>query len=104
MRKGYFVALGTRTPHCRTFGTIQHPELKGGTVCDKTGVSSESIYLTDYLTFGNSTYGRIARHLRKGESVHCEQQNGSTETCGGHSSLATCVSPTDNYYVKTLFH
>ena len=64
------VRLRTRAPHSRTFRAVQHTELYRGAVCDYTHHATESIDLTHYLTFRNTTHSRIAAHL--GNLVHVE--------------------------------
>ena len=67
------VALGTRTPHGRSLGTVQHTELDGGLVCHQPHVSSQGVNLSDDLSLGNTPYGRVTTHLPDFVHVHCNQ-------------------------------
>ena len=68
------VGLRTRTPHRRTLRPVQHPELYRSLVGDNAHLSAKSIYLSDYLTFSNTTYSRIATHLGNLVHIHRDKQ------------------------------
>src|ERR1035438_7787359 len=70
VRKHRAVVLRTRTPHRRTFASVQHSELNGGSVGNNSRISAKCIYLANNLSFCNSSHSRIARHLRDLGHVH----------------------------------
>src|ERR1700722_13188034 len=49
---GLFVALGARSPYCRPFLGIKHPELEAGKVCRFTHLTPQGINLPGKMTFG----------------------------------------------------
>ena len=63
LREAHTVALGTRTPHGRAFGLVEHLELNGCLVCDNAHIASQRIDLADNLPFGNASHGRVTGHL-----------------------------------------
>jgi hypothetical protein len=58
-RKSLPVALSSRTPHCRTFAFIKHPELYHTPVCHNSAHTTKCIDLSYNLTFSNSTHSRV---------------------------------------------
>ena len=68
------VALGTRTPNGRSLAAIEHTELDGGGIGHQSHLSTQRIYLAHDLSLGNTTDGRIARHLRYLVHIHGDKQ------------------------------
>ena len=98
------VALCARTPYGRAFGPVQHTELYRRGIGYQSHIASKSIYLSDYLSFGNSSNGRVTAHLPDFIHVHCHQTSVCTHVGGCRSSLTTCVSTADNKYIILEFH
>ena len=98
------VALCSRTPHGGTFRTVEHPELNGSAVGDYTHSSSESINLAYYLSFGDTTDGRVARHLCNLVHVHGDETCLGTEACRSACCLTASMSASDDYNIVEKFH
>ena len=72
--KLHTIVLSTRAPHCRTFRTIEHPELDSSFVAHYSHLSTQRINLTNNLPLCNSAHGRVATHLRNIVHIHCYEQ------------------------------
>ena len=96
LREAGFVALRPGTPHRGAFRTIEHPELDGRQVGDAAHLTAQCIYLSDNLTFGNSSDCRVARHGGHFAHVHREQQRARSQPCGGRGGFASGVSAADD--------
>ena len=74
LRKAILVALRTRTPHRRPFGTVEHLELDHRPVGYDARIPAERIHFAHDLSFGNTAHRGIARHLRHGLQVLRDEQ------------------------------
>ena len=100
----FAVRLTSWAPHGRSFTAVKHAELDSTTVCDNTHLSSEGIYLANYLSFGYTTDGRVTTHLPDGIHVHRDEKSATTEVCRSGSSLVSGVACAHNYYIVCLRH
>ena len=98
------VTLGTRAPHGRSFTAVKHSELDGCGIRHETHLSSKSVNLPHNLSFGNTTYGRVARHLRDLVHIHRYQTGLCSHVCRGTSSFAASMTTSDNQYVIIHYH
>ena len=94
--KGHTVTLGSGTPHSRALGAVKHPKLKRRSVCDYPRETSQSIYLSDNLTFSYSANGRITGHL--GDLVHIHRDKKHFDTQPGSSRCGLTSGMTGTYY------
>ena len=60
---GCFIALGAGSAHAGPLGSVQHPELNGGSIRVQPHRSPHGIYFPDDMPFGKSPNSRIAGHL-----------------------------------------
>ena len=60
---GCFIALGAGSAHAGPLGSVQHPELNGGSIRVQPHRSPHGIYFPDDMPFGKSPDSRIAGHL-----------------------------------------
>ena len=90
------IALGSWTPHGRTFRTIEHTKLDGCGISDQSHLSSHGINLTHNLSFGNTTDGRIARHLCNLVHVHGYQTGLCAHVGSSASRFTTGVSSSND--------
>ena len=86
------VILRSRTPHRRSFRTVQHSELDGTVIADDTGISTEGINFPDNLSFCNSSHGWIATHLSDHTHVHGDEKGSCAEVGCGRSSFIASVT------------
>ena len=86
-------------PHCRTFRHIEHPELYHCLVGNDSRKSTKCIYLSDNLTFGNSTHSGVARHLCDFVHVDCHKQHFASHICRRRCRFAACMSSTYYYNI-----
>ena len=98
------VALGTGTPYGRSFTNVQHPELDGSGIRHETHLTSQGIDLAHNLPLGNTTNGRVARHLGNLVHVHRHQTGLSTHVGAGTGCLATCMSASDDNHIIFQYH
>ena len=98
------VTLGTGTPHRRSFTTIQHPELDGCGIRHQTHLTAQRINLAHNLSFGNTTNGRVTRHLCDFVHVHGYQTGLSTHVSCRTGSLAPGMTTTDYQYIVVQNH
>jgi hypothetical protein len=102
--KLHTVALRTRTPHCRTFRTVEHTELYGRAVGHNSHHSAKRIYLPDYLTFGYSANGRITAHLGYFVHIQGDKQRVGAKLCRSVGSLTSGMPGTNHYDIKFVSH
>ena len=69
------VGLGARSPDCRAFGAIQHPELNRGAIGSAAHQPAEDVDLADDGTLRDTTDGGIAGHLPDRVEDGSEQQS-----------------------------
>ena len=93
------VALGTRTPHGRTFRTVQHLELNGCGIRNDAGKTAQGIDFAHDLSFRNTTDGRVAAHLCDFVHVHRDEACFGSEPGGGMCGFASGVACTDNNHI-----
>ena len=98
------VALSPRTPDSRPLTYVEHTELYRRGICHQSHLTSKRINLTHYLTFGDTSDSRIARHLRNLIHIHCYQTGLGTHIGAGTSGLATCVTTSDNEHIIVKLH
>ena len=98
------VALGSRAPYGRPLAYVQHSELDGGGISDESHLTTEGIDLSDYLSLGDASYGRIARHLCNLVHIHCYQAGLCTHIGAGTSSFATSMTASDDDDVVFQYH
>ena len=73
------VALRAGRSHARPFASIQHSKLNACRVGIDPHGTAERIDLTDHVTFGEPTHGRIARHLADGVGILSQHQGLTTK-------------------------
>ena len=96
--------MGTRTPHGWALANIQHSELDGCGICHQTHLSTQGIYLTYNLAFGDTANCGIARHLCNLVHVHRDEAGLCTHIGTGTSCLATCVPTSNHQDIIIEFH
>ena len=104
LRELALVALRARAPHGGSLRAVEHAELDGGKVGDASRHAAQSIDLPDDLTFGNASYGRIARHVGDLGHIHRQQQRARTHACCGRGGFAAGMSRTDDYDIVANRH
>jgi hypothetical protein len=67
------ITLGSRTPYGWPLAHVQHSELDGSSIRYQSHLTAKRVYLSDYLTFSDSAYSRIARHLCNLIHIHRHQ-------------------------------
>ena len=95
-RETRLIALGPGTPHRRPFRAVEHAELDSRKVGNPPHLPSQSIYLSDYLTFSNTAYGRITRHIGQLGHVHRHEQRAGAEPRCRRSRLAAGMTAADH--------
>ena len=98
------VALSPGAPHGGTLRAVQHAELQCRAVRHLSHVSAQGINLADDLPFGNSTHGRVARHLCYLVHVHGDEQRACSHLGCGTGSLATSVAGSHHHDIIPLLH
>ena len=93
------VALCAWTPHGWSLGAVEHAELDGGGICHLSHLTAQRVNLADYLSFGNATDGRVARHLGNLVHVHCHQTRLCSHVCRSCCSFTSSVPAADDYYI-----
>jgi hypothetical protein len=78
--------------------------LYGAAVGDNAHLATQSIYLSDNLTFGHTTNGRIARHCRIFGHIHCDEQRGCAKVGSRSRSLTTGMTSAHHYNVEIEPH
>ena len=96
------VALCSGAPHCRSFRAVEHSELYGGGVGHPSHFSSQCVNLSNYLSFGDASDGRVARHLCYFVHVHRHQTGLCAHVGGSHGSLASSVASSHHHHI--VFH
>ena len=96
--------MGTRTPHGRTLGAVQHPELKRSCICHQTGVSAQGIHFADNLALGDATYSRVATHLGQTVQIRSKQQNGRAQVGRSHGRFTAGMATPHYNDVETIVH
>ena len=92
----FAVALATRTPHRRSFTHIEHAELYGRFIRYYSHLPAHGINLAHNLSFGDTSYGRIATHLTNCIHIHGYEQGATTQSSRSRSSFTTGVTGTYN--------
>ena len=95
-RKFGLIALRSGTPHGRTFRSVQHAELQRCPVGDDSHISAHRIDLSHDLSFGHTSNGWIAGHLRKFGHVHRDQQGLASHIGCRCCRLTSCMASSDD--------
>ena len=85
--------------HRRTFAAIEQTELNSRAIDGFSHQSAKCINLTNNLTFGNSTDGRIATHLADSIKITCKQSHTGAKSSCSRSSLRSGMACSDDDYV-----
>lgn len=95
-----FVALGSWRPDGWTSGGVEEAKLDAYRIGDLAHDAAEGVDFADEVTFGDSTDGRVAGHLRDEIDVEGEEGSFKAHAGGGHGGLASGVAGADYDYVE----
>ena len=95
--KQHPITLSPGTPHCGTFGPVQHSELDHGFVRHNTAISTHGINFPHNLPFRNPAHCRITAHLGNGLHVHGNQKHLGPHIGGSSSGFTAGMTSTNNY-------
>ena len=98
------VALCPWAPDCRSLASVEHSELYCRCVGHDAHLSAEGVDFAHYLSFGNTSHGRIAAHLCNLVHVHCHEASPCPYVSGSRCRLASCVARSDHNYVVIQCH
>ena len=86
------------------FRAVEHSELNGAGIRDRTAFTAQGINLPEYLPFGNSAHCGIAAHGANGGEVHRDKQDFASHGGCSMGCFIAGVSCTDYNDVVSFKH
>src|SRR5690606_36447423 len=94
--------LGTRSPHCRTFATVEQVKLDACGVGSTAHEAIHGVDLTHKMPFTQTADGRIARHHADRIKPQSDKRGTSARPCRSARSLAAGVPAANDDDIKSV--
>ena len=104
LTEAHTVTLGTRAPHSRTLGAVEHAELYRRTVSDYSHHSAQRIYFPDNLPFSYTTNGGITAHLGYLVHIYSNKECRRTGACRSRRRFTTGMAGPNYYHIVIETH
>jgi hypothetical protein len=96
------VDLGPAGPNSPAFTPVQNPELNTAGIGCQAHLTAKGVYLPYQVTLGKSPHSRIAAQRGYMIQVNGEQKTGHTHAGGCQGCLATGVTASGHYNLKSF--